>query len=292
MSERAYSFELKNIISAKKAVELSKSNQLEDARAFCCCDDKCRIKLTCSNWKNTSGKRFYFVPTHNDELHVIGCDEIGKKEERQQIGKEIKDTIEKVMSNGIITMMVSPDKNTKVVGDVQNTESMSQKEKGYLYKKENEYKGIRREGKRAARIETYIELFNTETINKDNRVICVKGEMYSLNELFISSENMPDEDVFGIFYGKAVINTYVFKQNMIEITYLNSSLPKIYTNVNCMRKISNGNEVKKYIDTNKSVITYFRGIYKQGENKFEPFNDKYYKDLSFEFDNEDVTQEG
>ena len=113
MSERAYSFELCKNISAKEAVELSEKESLSNERAFCCCDKKCGILLTCTNWKNTSGKRFYFVPSHNDELHVIGCDEVGKKEERQQIEKEIKEISEEVKNNGIITMMVSPDKNTK-----------------------------------------------------------------------------------------------------------------------------------------------------------------------------------
>lgn len=113
MSERAYSFELCKNILAKEAVELSERESLSNERAFCCCDKKCGILLTCTNWKNTSGKRFYFVPSHNDELHVIGCDEVEKKEERQQIEKEIKDIIEEVKNNGFITMMVSPDKNTK-----------------------------------------------------------------------------------------------------------------------------------------------------------------------------------
>lgn len=120
MSERAYSYELGMNISAKKAVELSECNQLKDERAFCCSDKKCGIMLTCTNWKNVKGKRFYFVPSHNDELHVIGCDEVEKKEERLQIEKEIKDIVNEVKSNGIITMMVSPDKNTKETSENLN----------------------------------------------------------------------------------------------------------------------------------------------------------------------------
>lgn len=69
---------------------------------------------------------------------------------------------------------------------------------------------------------------------------------------------------------------------MIEITYLNSSHPSIYTNIDSLKKISNDSKIKKYINTNKSIMTYFRGIYKQEKSKFEPYNDKYFKDLYFE----------
>ena len=131
MSERAYSLELNKNISAKEAVELSKSNKLNDVRAFRCCNTKCKISLTCTNWKNPEGKRIYFVPSHNDELHVIGCDEVGKKEERQQIEKEKKEIIKEVKNNGIITMMESRDKNTKEVDNVQDTDDTQRNEKLY-----------------------------------------------------------------------------------------------------------------------------------------------------------------
>lgn len=284
MSERAYSFELCKNISAKEAVELSERERLSNERAFCCCDKKCGILLTCTNWKNTSGKRFYFVPSHNDELHVIGCDEVGKKEERQQIEKEIKDISEEVKNNGIITMMVSPDKNTKEAEVIRNVEKIPSKEKGYSYKMENEYRGTKYEGRRAARIETFIELFNGGKIDRNIEVICVKGKMYSLNGLFVSSDKKPEDDAFGIFYGDAIIKTCEFNKDMIEITFLNSSLPTIYTNIDSLKKISNGGKVKKYINTNRSIATYFRGIYKHKKSKFEPYNDKYFKDLYFEIE--------
>ena len=157
MSERAYSFELCKNISAKEAVELSEKECLSNERAFCCSDKRCGILLTCTSWKNTSGKRFYFVPSHNDELHVIGCDEVGKKEERQQIEKEIKEISEEVKNNGIVTMMVSPDKNTEEAEGRQDVEKIPLKETGYSYKRENEYRGSKYEGRRAARIEAFVE---------------------------------------------------------------------------------------------------------------------------------------
>lgn len=76
-------------------------------------------------------------------MHVIGCDEVGKKEERQQIEKEIKDISDEVKNNGIITMMVSPHKNTKGSEVVRDVEKVASKEKGYSYKKENEYRGTK-----------------------------------------------------------------------------------------------------------------------------------------------------
>ena len=284
MSERAYSFELCKNISAKEAVELSEKERLSNERAFCCCDKKCGILLTCTNWKNTSGKRFYFVPSHNDELHVIGCDEVGKKEERQQIEKEIKEISEEVKNNGIITMMVSPDKNTKEVEMGQDVEKIPSKETGYSYKRENENRGSKYEGRRAARIEAFVELFNNGKVDRNIEVICVKGKMYSLNELFSSSNKVPEDGAFGIFYGDAKIKKCGFNKDMIEITYLNSSLPSIYTNIDSLKKISNGAKAMKYINTNKSVKTYFRGIYKTKKGKFEPYNDKYFRDLYFEIE--------
>ena len=282
MSERAYSFELNENISAKRAVELSESDKLKDERGFCCSDKKCRIMLTCTNWKNLNGKRFYFAPSHNDDLHVIGCDEVGKKEERQQIDKEVKDITAEVRSNGIITMMISPDKNTKEAEETQNSEKISPKDIGFLYKKENGYSGVKREGRRAARIESFVELFNKENVDKDRAVICVKGTMYSLNELFVASDKTLEGDTFGIFYGESVIETCIFNSEMIEIAYLNSSLPKIYTNKDSLKKIGNGRTIKKYINTGARMITFFRGIYKRELNKLESYNDKYFKDLYFE----------
>lgn len=282
MSERAYSYELGKNISAKEAVELSEKGRLSNERDFCCCDKKCGISLTCTNWKNTDGKRFYFVPSHNDELHVIGCDEVGKKEERQQIEKEIKEILEEVKSNGIITMMVSPDKNTKEAEIEQNVKKIPSKENGYLYKRENEYRGSRYEGRRAARIEAFVELFNNGKVDRNIEVVCVKGKMYSLNKLFFSSNKVPEDGAFGIFYGDAKIKKCEFNTDMIEITYLNSPLPSIYTNINSLKKIGNGAKARKCINTDKSVKVYFRGIYKSKKGKFEPYNDKYFKDLYFE----------
>jgi len=121
-------------------------------------------------------------------------------------------------------------------------------------------------------------------VDRNIEVICVKGKMYSLNELFSSSNKVPEDGAFGIFYGDAKIKKCGFNKDMIEITYLNSSLPSIYTNIDSLKKISNGAKAMKYINTNKSVKTYFRGIYKSKKGKFEPYNDKYFKDLYFEIE--------
>lgn len=57
-----------------------------------------------------------------------------------------------------------------------------------------------------------------------------------------------------------------------------------YVRIFQRKKISNGAKAMKYINTNKSVKTYFRGIYKSKKGKFEPYNDKYFKDLYFEIE--------
>ena len=56
-------------------------------------------------WLSNSGQVAQREPEYS--LHVIGCDEVEKKEERQQIEKEIKEISEEVKNNGIITMMVA-----------------------------------------------------------------------------------------------------------------------------------------------------------------------------------------
>ena len=50
MSERAYSEELNEEMSAFKAHKYSLEGKLKSAKAFHCHDPYCGIKLTCSNW--------------------------------------------------------------------------------------------------------------------------------------------------------------------------------------------------------------------------------------------------
>ncbi len=281
MSERAYSKELKRIMTASEAVDFSAKGELKDSRAFCCSDKKCGIDLTCTNWRNIKGKRKYFVPSSKEDLHVIGCDEVSQRDNTEQIGRETKEILSEVKKNGIIIMLTSPDRNTKENGNSEDVVDIARSKNGYIYKKNDEEKREKYEGRRAARVESFVELYHRNDVDHKKRIIRISGKTYSLDELFIPSTDELIEDEYRIFFGKALINTS-FKSGMLEINFIESNLPAIYTNVNCLKKIGNGNKVKKRIDTNDSVMAYFRGRCK--ENKFESFNDRNYKDLYFELD--------
>lgn len=278
MSERAYSKELKRIMTASEAVTLSAEGKLKNSRAFNCCDKKCGIDLTCTNWGNKDGIRKYFVPSCNDELHVIGCDEVSQRENVEQIGREIKEIVNEIEKNGIITMLTSPDRNTKENGDSEDKVETPKGVNGYAYKDNGQEKGKKSESRRAARVEAFVELYHRKDVDQKKRIIRINGNMYSLEELFISSSDEPVDDKMGIYFGQAVINSS-FKPGMLEIQFKNSKLPVIYTNVNCLKKIRNGSRAKKKIDTNDRITVYFRGSFKG--KKIIPFNDKNYKDLCF-----------
>lgn len=83
MSERAYSLECNEPITAKKANALSRKRILLDSQMFRCNDPNCAIDLTCTNW-NRNGKKYYFTPSSKDELHIVGCTEISVGEAREQ----------------------------------------------------------------------------------------------------------------------------------------------------------------------------------------------------------------
>lgn len=106
--------------------------------------------------------------------------------------------------HGIITMMVSPDKNTKEVEIGQDVEKIPSKETGYSYKRENENRGSKYEGRRAARIEAFVELFNSGKVDRNIEVICVKGKMYSLNELFLNYSQVSGRLLEKSFWNEAL----------------------------------------------------------------------------------------
>ena len=280
MSERAYSKELKKIVSGDEAVRLSFEGRINDERAFCCADKKCGIALTCTNWRNIKGKRKYFVPSKRDELHVIGCDEVNQKEEKQQIDIEVRSAVSEVKKNGIITMLLSPDRNTKKPGADGTDVSLPGKD-AYTYKNNKRTEETKSEGQRAARIETFIELYYRADVDNREKRVRINGKMYSLDDIFISSEKGLEDGRFGIYYGEAFIKTS-FKPEMVEIVFVNSLFPKIYTNKNSLIKIKNGKEVKQFLEKNQTFVAFFRATYNKKRNLFMPFNDRNYKDLCFE----------
>lgn len=282
MSERAFSLELKTNLSADEAWKYSIEGKLNDERAFRCCDPCCEIPLTCTNWNNKNGKRFYFVPSHNDELHVIGCKQVSRKEIREQIVSDVISMIKEINNNGLIIMLRSPDKNTKQEDTVNENINANNVNKKYSYIFNKQDREEKHEGHRSALIEPFVELFKRDDIDKDEKRILVDGKKYSINDLFIRYDTTLTGNVFGIFYGEAIIKKIYPNEKLVAIQFLNSSFPYVYTNEDSLNEIENGNKVKKYINTRKSFFVYFRGKYNKSTEKFENYNDKFYKDLFFD----------
>ena len=282
MSERAFSLELKTNLSAQEAWKYSLEGKLNDERAFHCCDPCCEIPLTCTNWNNKNGKRIYFVLSHNDELHVIGCKQVSRKEIREQIGSDVKSMIKEINNNGLIIMLKTPDKNTKQEDPVKENINANKVNEKHSYISNNQDREEKYEGHRSAIIESFIELFKRDDFDKDEKRILVDGKKYSINDLFIRYDTTLKDSVFGIFYGEATIKKIYSKEKLVAINFLDSSFPPVYTNEDSLDKIENGNKVKKYIDTDKSFLVYFRGMYNGSTKRFEKYNDKFYKDLFFD----------
>lgn len=280
MAERAYSCELNRDIWAKDAVNMSVKGSLRDERAFRCCDEKCRIVLTCTNWKNSNGKRFYFVPSHNREAHVAGCNAVEPQKESKQ-ARRVRNTTSAIKNNNILTMVRVSDKRERRLDSSQADDELTLNKISVSYKEQNANYDTKQENSRISKMAIWVERYNKAGAAKDS-IINVYGKKRSLNSLFISCDTVIENDVFGIFYGSALITRHETKEGMIRITFVNSKFPPIYTNVGALCPSVNGIDIGKYVDTDESVETYFRGTYKKGENKFYSYNDRFYLDLYFQ----------
>ena len=111
MSERAYSEELNEEMSAFKAHKYSLEGKLKSAKAFQCHDPNCGIKLTCSNWAVKDAKRIYFTPSNRDVLHSIACSTVSGDEENRQVEVETEQGKRTISKNGIIAMRKATNKS-------------------------------------------------------------------------------------------------------------------------------------------------------------------------------------
>ena len=111
MSERAYSEELNEEMSAFKAHKYSLEGKLKSAKAFHCHDPYCGIKLTCSNWAVKDAKRIYFTPSNRDDLHSIACSTVSGDEEKRQVEVETEQGKRTISKNGIIAMRKATNKS-------------------------------------------------------------------------------------------------------------------------------------------------------------------------------------
>lgn len=277
MSERAYSLELEKNISAKQASEYSIKGLLHDRQAFQCSNPNCRINMTCTNW-NRNGIRYFFTPSSQDELHVIGCSELSEKEIKEQDKLESNLAKKSIRKNKLIKM-------TKSVGrakgnDKSNliTESLGEK----TNKKNKTNNKVKSEVRHVYPIASFIDLFEDPELDKNSQIITIGYEKLSLNELFVSSRNnFVPYNCTRIIYGEALIRTAKFGDDMLEIEFINSKLPKIFSNISTMSKNKSTSDLKKYLDTNKKVVVYYLGKLTKNGKKFESFNDYVFKDIYF-----------
>lgn len=288
MSERAYSIEINKEITAKKASELSRKGILLDSKKFCCNDPNCAIDLTCTNW-NRNGKKYYFTPSSKDDLHIVGCTQISASEAREQSKREATGAKETISKNGVIKMTKSINKALTTI-KATNTEPSSNT--GSSSSSSNSGRKAKEEYRHMYSIASFVDLFNDTDVDNDNQFVSIENRKISLNTLFVhSSSTYIDWNVTRIFYGKAKLKSISFdkeksdsdEKEVVEIEFINSKFPKIYSNIAMLSKRATTSNILEYLDMNKYPTVFFRGKLLTGGNKFTPFNDKVYKDLLFTY---------
>ncbi|MFT4104754.1 MAG: hypothetical protein QM657_03255 [Lacrimispora sp.] len=265
-------------MTAKKASSLAYRKELNDKRAFICCDENCKIGLTCSNWGILNGKKYYFRPSSNDELHIIGCTEISSDEEKTQIEQEKNCAKTTINKNGFIKMIKSVNKARTDIGVHQGNEDAPINR---VHKRtDGKLAGTKRESRNLYSVASFVDLYSDAEINHTDKIIMVDNELLSLNELFVDLQSTVEFDKFRIFYGKAIISKG-FKESMLQIDFVQHENLRVYSNIDAVIKRSNGRIVKKYLDKNKNVYVYLREkITSDGlKERFVPYNDSVYKDL-------------
>jgi hypothetical protein len=278
MSERAFSIEKKIRMTAKKASILANKKELNDKRAFICCDENCNIALTCSNWGVLNGIKYYFRPSSNDELHIVGCTEISSEEEKRQVEKEKSRAKTTINKSGMIKMTKSINKARTDIGVHQEDENSSVKNSHK--RADGKSAGTRSESSNLYSLASFVDLYNDEEINHNNKIIVMDNELLSLNELFVDLQSEIEFDITRIFYGKAKVSTG-FKEGMLQIDFVNREKLHVYSNIEAVTKRNNRKIVKKYLDKNQEIYVYIRGkiIPDMLKEKFIPYNDSVYKDL-------------
>lgn len=123
-----------------------------------------------------------------------------------------------------------------------------------------------------------MELYEDPQIDNNVRNIRVEGELISLNEYFVKTTGQIVEDKQRIFYGLAWVSIADFNPDMLQIEFVGSDYPKVYSSVESIKERSNTKNIADLIGENPEYI-YFRGKLDSQNNKFKSFNDKFYKDL-------------
>ncbi|AOA00689.1 hypothetical protein BFC22_11585 [Carnobacterium divergens] len=286
MAERAYSIEIKKEITAKKASELSQKGDLLDSKNFYCIDPNCAINLTCTNW-NRRGKKYYFTPSSKDDLHIVGCTQISASEAKEQSKREAVGAKETISKNGLIKMTKSVN---KVRTTIKATNAELSTNTGSSFSNLNIGKKAKEEYRHMYSIASFVDLFNDNDVDNNTQFVSIEKNKISLNTLFIqSSSTYVEWNATRIFFGKAKLKSISFdkiglkseKKNVVEIEFIDSKFPKIYSNITMLSKRATTSNILEYLDTDKYTTVYFRGKLLNSGNKFERFNDKVYKDLLF-----------
>ncbi|WP_423363096.1 hypothetical protein [Mycoplasma sp. P36-A1] len=278
MAERAYSLELRKNVTAKEALKLARTGVLVDKHNFQCCDKKCGVSLTCSNW-DSPGKRDFFRVSTNERWHEVGCSEVTLKEEKQFIETETQDAKTVISKNELIKMVKSipqashTEKNSDIESESQGEKSRSSSSTS---------KQVRKEAHNYYSLESFINLNKDKDISKIDKILKINDETLSLNDLFIKSTSRffpwgKDR----IFYGKAKLTRVNDKKDMVQIEFIDSTLPKIYSNIPMLSKRSGTSNITKYLDTGMFPTIFFRGKIITGGKKSDSFNEKIYTDLYF-----------
>lgn len=236
MVERAYSLEVKKTISAFEAQKYSLEGRLNSEKNFRCIDQDCQIPLTCTNWKKKDGKRFYFKPSHNDELHVEGCTCISPQEVKDQVSKEFIGAKGTVSDDGIISVKKSLSKarvtGDTVVGSLDIAEQSRSSSRTNISRNQVQ-------DRQFSSVATFVELYEDPQIDNNVRNIRVEGELISLNEYFVKTTGQIVEDKQRIFYGLARVSIADFNPDMLQIEFVGSDYPKVYSSVESIKERSN-----------------------------------------------------
>lgn len=275
MSERAYSYELNEEISAVDAQRKSIKGELENAKAFRCQDDSCKIDLTCCNWKVRGAKRIYYTPSCRNCLHSVTCLAVSFNEEKRQTEIETEDGKRTIRKSGIISMQKATGNARKAEEtDIGENESVTKN-----VRRRNNVKTDRNgiENRNISSIKTYVNFFYDEEIDNEAEIFKVGGELMSLNTLFINADEEIEEEKVRIFYGKAMLITPEFNKDLILLRFSNGQKPDIYTNRSQLLKRISSRIIYRYLDKENEAELFFRGYIKNG--KFESFNGKFYCDL-------------
>ena len=276
MSERAYSEELNEEISAIKAHKKSLDGSLKNAKAFHCHDPYCGIKLTCSNWGVKGAKRLFFTPSNRDELHSILCFTVTHDQEKHYVDIETEQGRYTVRKNGIIDMRKAVMRSKPNSGsEVDNADNNNQK--GTRRNKVTKYKNGT-ESRNVSSIKTYINFYYDNDIDNDVCNIRVDGKMISLNTLFVDAKQEISGGINRIFYGNAIVKTPEFNNELVALKFVDANKPIIYTNKERLLTRINSQVLNRYLDKERKCQLYFRGCI--GDNgKFISFNGRNYCDI-------------